>query len=126
MCFALHLVEPECWLWWIIQVRPYIFVALCVVISDLQLYLALFMPSLRKSCPSTNTPSLSSIPVDFVQFVEVANLQMELGSCHILVPRARPTSGQQSMTRVAGYENGLGCCRSKFSLRTRTKYQVCR
>ena len=27
--------------------------------------------------------------------------------CHILVPRARLTHGQKSMTRVAGYVNGL-------------------
>ena len=40
--------------------------------------------------------------------------------CHILVPRARLTHGQQSNARVAGYENGLRriCrnCRSKLSL----------
>ena len=60
--------------------------------------------------------SFSIIAVDFI-FVEVNNLQMELRLCHILVPRARLTRSQQSMTRVEGYENGL-ChnCRSKFSL----------
>jgi hypothetical protein len=43
--------------------------------------------------------------------------------CHILVLRGRLTRGQQSMTRVEGYENGLyHSCGSKFSLWTRTKW----
>jgi hypothetical protein len=47
----------------------------------------------------------SIIPVDFI-FVDVANLQMELGYV-ILVPRARLTCGQHRMTTVEGNKNGM-------------------
>jgi hypothetical protein len=79
------------------------------------------------------------VPVDFIRveknhtcrFYFCGGCQSLNGArlCQILVPRACLTHGQESMTRVAGYENGLRhiChnCRSKFSLWTRTKCQEC-